>query len=216
VFLKSNAILSQKIKMKHIFSVSILLLAAGIIGCSNSNGPSNGVSWTIPNVGSYYVYKTIDSPYTTFDTLWVTGRGAEQGMANTITLDSAAYIAYEANGNIAGWPGEDSTWSTMPTGGGTAVDSEVDIKTDGSRYVNRMTRSYEDAETINVADSSFSAIKIHENDFISNFDPHGVIEDTASETIDYWFIPSIGYMGKGYKNGGSWWSSQELVAFKLR
>ncbi|GEM_PF-5744841 len=197
-----------------------LLLVAPLVisSCSDKVGPntSNGVNWTIPNVGSYYVLESIDLPDTSIDTFWVTARGAAHGEGNTVTLDTGLYLAYRTNGDIATWS-EDTGWSSMPTGGGTIIDSEVNQPVGQPRHVNRRTKHYMGTESVSLMGTTFSSIKIHEDDSIANYDNvTGALMDTGSESHDYWFIPSLGFIGKEYDDNGTWWSSEQLIAYKLQ
>ena len=208
-------------KSRIVILISVCVTIACGCNTGSSTGPNSPVSWTVPGIGSLYVYRRVDSPYVEFDSMTVRSRGSALGKSNTITLEGIV-VAYEPNGDISIQKKPDDTatglWNRYPTSGGVIFDSVINFH-DGNKFLDRITRTNVGTETITVAGSSQSAIKITEVHRAFNFDTAGVMMDTGSDVDYYWFVPQIGFFANQseYGVGGTvFWNSMDLTAFKLR
>jgi len=205
------------------FSILILVLVIGVDGCSSSNGPANTVSWAIPNPGSYFVMGYIDSLYNGSDTFVVISSGVINGRENTISFGGSRYLpfhfmSYAPNGDIYICSDVGARWSRFPTGGDTSFDSVYNSYTYYGTYdLMKTFRTYNGTGTITIGGREFSTIKIHEVDseFQASGRPGNIIVDTGSETIDYNFIPSIGFEGSDFDTTAGQWSIDALVSYVL-
>jgi hypothetical protein len=196
--------------MKCYRSLAWVLLLVPIAACNqgtdttlNNGGGTSGM-WTIPGVGTMYIYQ-FPGQGAGFDTLKIVSSGEEIGgkpnVARYRVLGSDTefhYISYQPNGDISLG---DSTnngfieWETFPTGSHNPITNGTPLDTFefGSRVVESDVNSYLRNENLIVAGADFATIHIKNvhKDFEIEIDSTGLTQGYI-DTTDYWFAPSIG------------------------
>ena len=170
--------------------------------------------WTIPGVGTTYVYQ-LTAPGDTAvenDTIVVTANGQHVGgKSNVIRIatfvagqaQQGGFYAIESNGDISlgdyltSFP-DSITWATYPTGSHKTKTTSVDSFSFSEHIVRSDVLSFIGNERTSTAAGNYSTIHIREVNLqvtadTSSFDP---FVDSSSTTQDYWFAPSIGLFAK--------------------
>jgi hypothetical protein len=191
--------------MKGFQSLLVAATFVSLVGCNQGSDTSlNGggyVSWTVPRVGTGYVFQ-IQTPDTAIvETLFVVGIGERHGEKSNVirfsTLNNGdGFAAIEPNGDFS--LGDSSSdwfrWTTFPTASRTDIsDPKVDTIEFGEHRTRSTVRSYVGAENLTVAGHRLYTIHVKEVDLRSDIDTAGFFADSSQNTTDFWFAPSLGF-----------------------
>ncbi len=202
--------------MKAFRIFSSLLLAMLLAGCSQSSETSlNGgsVVWANPGAGTEFVYNLSGFSGTPpFDTIEISATDQQIGGKTNVTRilgilsgespRPAGFYAIEANGDISlgdsGLTAPDSiTWERYPTGSRQTIsDTPIVTPVFAEIQTRKDIRYFIGPDTVAVTAGIFSTLHIQEIITTIGVDSRNAISDTAFETNDYWFAPSIGYFVK--------------------
>ncbi len=206
--------------MKHIQIFSALLLALFFASCSNSsdttqNGGGSTVTWTIPTIGTEYVYQSQGVnglPF--FDTISIVQTGQHLGgKTNVITYaDEEGTVIYniEANGDISdGDPtttahGVDTiTWTTFPTATHQPISDPVMDTTEGLIHIFQSdVRTYVGAETLTTTAGQFATLHVRETTIRIVTAPDSLDCNSSDTSVfDKWYAPTISLYVKVINSG---------------
>lgn len=210
--------------MKRINLLAFTLFLVLLSSCSQSsdtaiNGGGPAVAWTIPSVGTAYVFQS-NTPISTkpgFDTVTIlqTGQhlGGKTGVIGCEDQDGSAgtfFYNIEQNGDLS--YGDSSidttgaytyTWKTFPTGSHQPIaDPAVDTIESVFHIIRSDVRSFVGAETLATAAGSLSTLHVRETaiNIVSAPDSLDCNENDTGIT-DTWFAPSLGIYVKVADNG---------------
>jgi hypothetical protein len=209
--------------MKHIRIFSALCISAVFASCNQGGTDpqvNDGGIWTIPSVGSRYIYvdsvigNTILHPVS--DSLIVIKTGQQIGTkTNAILLldqmfDDTEIYCFEPNGDFSfgGFRSRDSDgiisdtliWNTFPTGSRKTIPIEKAVDsfdTFGDHIISSDQIEFVGTEYIDVPAGFFLTLHLRQTsnfDNISSVDPANTLTD--SNVYDIWFAPSIRYYVK--------------------
>jgi hypothetical protein len=207
--------------MKRLKILVLLLFFCLLASCNQGssttdNGGGSSGSWTIPGVGTEYIY-TINVPDSAgnsiADTLEyaVTSTGQEvAGKSNAIRMallqngqvqpgQGGAYVI-ESNGDFSAddsiAPG-DIIWKTYPTGSQKTIsDPPVDSFSFGTQIITTDVRSFIGSENISTVAGNFSTLHVREVITTIEIDTTEGFSDTSVDTGNHWLAPSTGFFVK--------------------
>jgi hypothetical protein len=208
------------------------IICAGMVGCSDPAGPTEGGN-VRPGIGSTYIYKvtsdTSGTPEVSYDTMVVSRTGLHiGGRMNVIEMRhdydeafgySFLYLSYDPSGDV--WmaipngsylnEGDVTVWSMYPVGSRTS--KELSVK-DDSPYADfptvNLKSDYVGSEGISVGNEKLTSHKI--STFITFISSGG---GSVSDKSFTWFAPTVGNIirSESSDNKGE---RRELIAYSLK
>jgi hypothetical protein len=215
--------------MKGFQSLLVAATFVSLVGCNQGSDTSlNGggyVGWTIPRVGTGYVFQfqpVKDSAIA--DTIFILGTGERHGSkSNVIRFGKGGnggegFFAIEPNGDFSlGDSSSDSfTWTTYPTGNRKNIsDPKVDTIDFGEHLTRSRVRSYVGTERLTVAGRSLSTVHVRESYRRSSVDTSSFFGDSTTTTTDIWLAPSLSFIVREHYQSTSNGSIDEVFDVNL-